>query len=673
MTVNNDRLLVFGTKTMFPHDVMDICEYARALRKRRVRWLGRVGVPVLCLLVMIGAIAGIVAYSYIQNRRDALVLSNDLIRFLDDRITAQVTTYLEPVSQMVRLAAAVLNDHTFDAVGRDRAEHFAIRILERYPQIVAFNVGDPTGSFLMVKRMPDGSLHTKTIQRSSDDTRVSWFRRDTAGNIIQVEHSTDDPFDPRVRPWFIGALEANDIYWSDVYIFFTDRKPGVTAALAVRGPKGQLQSVLGMDVLLEQLSTFLAGLSIGNSGKALIIDEKGRLVAMGQMDRMLKQEKGELRPLRLNELKDPALTRAYNRFRIEGHGSRQVMVGDQSVISIASPLRLTVGRDWSILIIVPENDFIGFVKQNAQSALILSTVFVAVTSLIVGFLAWQGLKADRHAQLILDNRQQFEMQSRAFSDTSNDLVLYGLEPIRPDIEAQAVQHETAPVEPAVVAVGRSHAGGQAPYSPGLITGGRTNRFYERLAERGLDRDRLGADVFGKATVFVLRFTDHLILVRPMVEHDRVTVMDHLVDHLEKLATAHGLDYLKVMSGEFIGATGFGNDCSRCVRDIADLTLELQDICRHVFADLDAPMDFRIGVDTGPVIGSTVGEKRNYYNLWGDAVQTAAMLAQVGVLGAIHVSESAYQHLRASYVFKKRGAFYLEETGEIRTYLLTGRL
>jgi adenylate cyclase len=85
------------------------------------------------------------------------------------------------------------------------------------------------------------------------------------------------------------------------------------------------------------------------------------------------------------------------------------------------------------------------------------------------------------------------------------------------------------------------------------------------------------------------------------------------------------------------------------------------------------MDFRIGVDTGPVIGSTVGEKRNYYNLWGDAVQTAAMLAQVGVLGAIHVSESAYQHLRASYVFKKRGAFYLEETGEIRTYLLTGRL
>jgi class 3 adenylate cyclase len=69
----------------------------------------------------------------------------------------------------------------------------------------------------------------------------------------------------------------------------------------------------------------------------------------------------------------------------------------------------------------------------------------------------------------------------------------------------------------------------------------------------------------------------------------------------------------------------------------------------------------------------VGEKRDYYNLWGDAVRTATIMAEAGVLGGIHVSESTYQRLRSGYVFKKRGAFYLEETGEIQTYLLTGRL
>jgi len=45
--------------------------------------------PVVCLVVMIGAIVGITVYNYGQNRHAALKLSDDLIQSLNNRIIMQ--------------------------------------------------------------------------------------------------------------------------------------------------------------------------------------------------------------------------------------------------------------------------------------------------------------------------------------------------------------------------------------------------------------------------------------------------------------------------------------------------------------------------------------------------------------------------------------------------------
>jgi hypothetical protein len=38
-----------------------------------------------------------------------------------------------------------------------------------------------------------------------------------------------------------------------------------------------------------------------------------------------------------------------------------------------------------------------------------------------------------------------------------------------------------------------------------------------------------------------------------------------------------------------------------------------------------------------------------------------------------VSEAAYEQLRDHFVFRLRGGFYLEQIGEMTTYVLRGRL
>ena len=82
---------------------------------------------------------------------------------------------------------------------------------------------------------------------------------------------------------------------------------------------------------------------------------------------------------------------------------------------------------------------------------------------------------------------------------------------------------------------------------------------------------------------------------------------------------------------------------------------------------------RIGIDTGAAVGSAVGREHQAYNLWGDAVWTAEVMAESGSKGDIHVSESAYRRLPPGYHFKLRGRYYLPTVGEITTYILTGHL
>ena len=124
---------------------------------------------------------------------------------------------------------------------------------------------------------------------------------------------------------------------------FTDQKPGVTAALPIIADDGEIRGVLGLDIDLEQLSTFLASLQIGRSGRAMIIDETGRLVASPDLTRLFKRVGEELQPVKLDDLGDPVLTPAFNHYRLEGHGHRALDVDQRRYISTASSLHATIG------------------------------------------------------------------------------------------------------------------------------------------------------------------------------------------------------------------------------------------------------------------------------------------------------------------------------------------
>ncbi|MBW2411279.1 MAG: GAF domain-containing protein, partial [Deltaproteobacteria bacterium] len=399
-------------------------DHRRPSRRRLLRILGPIGF----VLVVLAALLCITAYSYYSNRRDALTLSEDVLGAIERRIARELEIFLIPVEDTVNLIADVLQNTSYDPKNRTMLEPMAFRVLFNLPQISNFLVADPDGNFLMVKAMPDGSFHTKIVDRSQNPTQVTWIRRDKDGNEVDVETSVDDSYDARKRPWYKGAVEAKmetgEVYWSDFYVFFADQKHGITISRSISGPENQLLGVFGLDMALEKISEFLETLKIGQRGRAFIVDEEGNMVAHPEIEKMVKKEGDVYKIIRLEELQDRVLRRAYSHFQIKGHGHRTLIVDDQRYLTTAFLLPTKIGHDLTVFIIVPEEDFVGFVARNNRAALLMSIGVVVVAAIMAGLMAFQSLRADRNAQLVLERQNELEAQSRAYSELSSQAALF---------------------------------------------------------------------------------------------------------------------------------------------------------------------------------------------------------------------------------------------------------
>jgi adenylate cyclase len=202
---------------------------------------------------------------------------------------------------------------------------------------------------------------------------------------------------------------------------------------------------------------------------------------------------------------------------------------------------------------------------------------------------------------------------------------------------------------------------------------RHRAFLRTMRRRGLGEDGMLGTVYPDTTVLVLRFLDDLALAAPADAEQQVGVVGQIVAALQEITRRLEVRYVKIMADQIVAAEGFDGDAHRAAAALAEVALAVHDTCAHGFARAGGRLDYAIGLDTGTVIGCAVGFGQTAYNVWGDAVRVAESLAASAQPGTIQVSEAAYEQLRDRFVFRRRGGFYLEQVGEMTTYVLRGRL
>jgi len=86
-------------------------------------------------------------------------------------------------------------------------------------------------------------------------------------------------YDPRQRPWYQAALGADGFSVSPPYQFASVNDLGITCVYQVRDAQGAFVGVIGLDILLRNLKSILTDLNIPKNGRALILDQDGKIIS----------------------------------------------------------------------------------------------------------------------------------------------------------------------------------------------------------------------------------------------------------------------------------------------------------------------------------------------------------------------------------------------------------
>ena len=162
-----------------------------------------------------------------------------------------------------------------------RFNEFFMPMLANHEQVASVNFAHESGREILLLHSADGSWVNRVSNPEAWGRQTYWLYWNTNRQLERVEMRLLD-YDTRTRPWFKGAMaqEADSgVYWTEPYIFFTTKEPGITASTRWVGADGS-RYAMGHDVLLLDLSTFTANLSVGQLGKVAIFQGDGKLLAL---------------------------------------------------------------------------------------------------------------------------------------------------------------------------------------------------------------------------------------------------------------------------------------------------------------------------------------------------------------------------------------------------------
>ncbi|ACZ31869.1 protein serine/threonine phosphatase [Xylanimonas cellulosilytica DSM 15894] len=140
------------------------------------------------------------------------------------------------------------------------------------------------------------SYHLMRTIIQANPAIMSAYMGTTSGIMFGLAYSTHErapEWDPRTRPWFEGARDADGFVWTDVYPDATTGGLILTGAQPFHRPDGAVAGVVAVDIPLRAVIDDLNALRIGESGHAFLIDATGTFIAD---TRFSSEELGQLGP-----------------------------------------------------------------------------------------------------------------------------------------------------------------------------------------------------------------------------------------------------------------------------------------------------------------------------------------------------------------------------------------
>jgi methyl-accepting chemotaxis protein len=292
----------------------------------------------------------------------------------------------------------------------NKANIESINMLAQDPNVVA------------ILENPDSEIWLKksfeSFMSTHKDVKAVFYGLNNGKTIISPEADLTG-FDPRTRPWYKDAAQANGkAILTDPYEDDVDKGTYViTFAKAVKDSKsGQVLGVIGMDIKLSTLGGLTQNLKIGDTGYAVIFDKTGTIISHKDSSLLGKKSKDLEWAEKVVSSKESGET---------------VAIGKDKYLSYSGTEEAT---GWRIAGFVPEREILAQINSDRNISLIIALIFLAVSIIagtifagtitrpIVGLINGLNKISEGDFTVEINNKKGVSFEIKAISSAVNKMV-----------------------------------------------------------------------------------------------------------------------------------------------------------------------------------------------------------------------------------------------------------
>lgn len=393
--------------------------------RRRRRTLLQVGGPILSVVLVVAVIIGVSLHTYFANRDGVLSLTRKMFSIQADEVSLRVSDYLGPAPATAIVAHDLLAAEQLDT--RPMVyQTYARSMLRNVSQVESFFFADDTGAFWYVGRAPEGlpeGYETSHIETRDGEKVLHHWYYDEAGKLTKENVTPLKEADPRKRAWYVQPQELGHLFWSDPYGFKETGQFVVTASTPMTFHDGR-KGAFAINISLNRMTDFLEKIHLGNSGRAVIIDKNGRLVAGSGLMKIVNAANWNFQNMKITPQNAPVFYQALAKYHVYGAGPQIVDAQNKHYVTISAPLAHGKQRGWVVMLEAQESDFSAFTRAAGLQNLAFSALIVVLAAALAGFLVRQNRKTERVRRVLEAEREKREADSRILSDIAGEPDLF---------------------------------------------------------------------------------------------------------------------------------------------------------------------------------------------------------------------------------------------------------
>jgi len=196
---------------------------------------------------------------------------------------------------------------------------------------------------------------------------------------------------------------------------------------------------------------------------------------------------------------------------------------------------------------------------------------------------------------------------------------------------------------------------------------------EPIARRLKSTHGMIADDYDRVAILFADIVGFTQMSHRLQPAEVATLLNAVFEAIDALVERYGAEKIKTIGDAYMVVTGLPEPTADPDAAIASLALDIQaTVSQFKEPGTGAPVQVRIGLNSGKVVAGVIGHRKFAYDLWGDAVNVAARMEAASEEGRIQVTDDFAAGLADRFTFERRGEIEVKGKGRIATSFLTGR-